>query len=117
MASNEFRARIEHKRDTSTAWEANNPILLNGEIIIVDTESGEVKKKIGDGVSTYSELPFEIAIADWAMAAEKPSYTANEVGADEAGSADQALADAKGYADGLIGGVETLVDTINGVVI
>lgn len=54
----EFRTRIRGKRDTSANWTTNNPVLLNGEEIIVDTDSGEVRKKIGDGVSHYTELPF-----------------------------------------------------------
>lgn len=59
MAVQEFDARVKHKRDTDTAWEAENPILLDGEIIIVDTADGETRRKIGDGVTPYSMLPFE----------------------------------------------------------
>lgn len=51
-------ARVRTKRDTSANWENNNPVLLDGEEIIVDTNAGEVRKKIGDGVKTYTELPF-----------------------------------------------------------
>ena len=50
--------RIQHKRDTSGNWETNNPILLDGEVILVDTAEGELRVKIGDGVNTYSDLPF-----------------------------------------------------------
>ncbi len=46
------------KRDTAANWEQNNPVLLNGEIIIVDTASGEVRFKIGDGTKLYKQLPF-----------------------------------------------------------
>lgn len=59
MAQKHFDARIQWKRDTSSNWTANNPVLLNGEIIIVDTESGEIRFKIGDGTKTYTQLPFE----------------------------------------------------------
>ena len=52
-------ARIQHKRDTSSNFTAANPILLNGEIIVVDTESGEVRTKTGDGIKRYVELPFD----------------------------------------------------------
>lgn len=31
----------------------------DGEIIIVDTASGSVRRKIGDGTKTYSQLPFD----------------------------------------------------------
>ena len=46
------------KRDTAANWEQNNPVLLNGEIIIVDTASGEVRFKVGDGTKLYKQLPF-----------------------------------------------------------
>ena len=45
----EYNARIRQKRDTSANWTAKDPILLDGEIIIVDTASGSVRKKVGDG--------------------------------------------------------------------
>ena len=54
-----FNARIKSKRDTASNWETNNPVLLNGELIIVDTNAGDVRFKIGDGVKTYTQLPFQ----------------------------------------------------------
>lgn len=32
---------------------------MDGEIIIVDTASGSVRKKVGDGTKKYSQLPFD----------------------------------------------------------
>lgn len=60
MANKEILTRIKHKRDTSLNWTINNPVLLNGEIILVDTPEGkgELRAKIGDGVKTYTQLPF-----------------------------------------------------------
>ena len=59
MANRNFEnVRIRTKRDTSANWEKNNPILLNGEEILVDTNAGEVRKKVGNGTKTYTELPF-----------------------------------------------------------
>ena len=55
----EYNARIRQKRDTSANWTAKDPILLDGEIIIVDTASGSVRKKVGDGTKKYSQLPFD----------------------------------------------------------
>ena len=52
----EYNARIRQKRDTSANWTAKDPILLDGEIIIVDTASGSVRKKVGDGTKKYSQL-------------------------------------------------------------
>lgn len=59
MAQKTFDARVKWKRDTSANWTSNDPVLLNGEIIIVDTSSGETRFKIGDGIKKYSQLPFE----------------------------------------------------------
>ena len=58
MATKTFNARVQNKRDTSANWTSNDPVLLNGEIIIVDTASGEVRYKVGDGVKKYSQLTF-----------------------------------------------------------
>ena len=57
--STTLNTRVQSKRDTSANWTQNNPILLDGEVIIVDTNSGDVRFKIGDGVSTYTQLPFQ----------------------------------------------------------
>lgn len=54
----EFNTRIKFKRDTSSNWTNKNPVILNGEIILVDTESGELRAKVGDGVKSYTQLPF-----------------------------------------------------------
>ena len=54
-----LNTRIKLKRDTSANWTSNNPVLLNGEIIIVDTAEREVRFKIGDGSKTYTQLPFD----------------------------------------------------------
>lgn len=55
-------------------------------------------------------------VSDWAKEPTKPSYTATEVGADPAGSANSALENAKSYTDeeiaGLINGAPTTLDTL-----
>ena len=53
-----FNTRISLKKDTSSNWTQNNPVLLDGEMIIVTTNAGDVRMKIGDGTSTYTQLPF-----------------------------------------------------------
>lgn len=55
----EFNTRIKFKRDTSANWTSSNPVILDGEIIIVDTANGGVRMKVGDGKKTYSQLPFD----------------------------------------------------------
>ena len=59
MAQKNLNTRISWRRDTSANWTLANPVLLNGEIIVVDTAEGEVRFKIGDGSKTYTKLPFE----------------------------------------------------------
>lgn len=59
MAQKTVNTRIRFKRDTSANWTNNNPVLLNGEIIAVDTTGGEVRFKVGDGIKTYTQLPFQ----------------------------------------------------------
>lgn len=56
--SKELLGRIRHKKDTSANWTSKNPVLLDGELILVTTDSGETRFKIGDGVKTYTQLPF-----------------------------------------------------------
>lgn len=53
------KVRVKHKRDSAANWEKNNPVLLNGEFAIVDTNAGDVRLKIGDGTKTYTQLPFQ----------------------------------------------------------
>ncbi len=57
--NNTFDARVQLKRDTKEAWERNDPVLLNGEMIIVDFPDGSHKNKTGDGVRKYSALLFD----------------------------------------------------------
>ena len=59
MASKELKTRIKWRRDTSANWTNNNPVLLDGEVIIVNTDVGETRFKIGDGIKTYTQLPFQ----------------------------------------------------------
>ncbi len=58
MATKIFNARTQHSRDTSANWTKYDPVLLDGEIVIADTDAGEVRYKVGDGTKKYSQLPF-----------------------------------------------------------
>lgn len=58
MSGKTYDARIKHKRDTSANWTNANPVLLSGEIVVVDTGNG-VRTKTGDGSKRYSQLPFD----------------------------------------------------------
>ena len=59
MANKIFNTRVKNKRDTEANWQRKNPVLLDGEIIIVTTTSGDTRFKVGDGKKTYNQLPFQ----------------------------------------------------------
>lgn len=59
MPNKIFNIRMRNKRDTEANWEKKNPLILDGEIIVVTTTSGETRVKIGDGKKTYNQLPFQ----------------------------------------------------------
>ena len=46
------------KKDTENNWTQSNPLLLDGELILVNTSDGKTKIKIGNGTDTYTSLPF-----------------------------------------------------------
>lgn len=94
--SNELMTRIALKYDSYENWVSNNPVLLAGEVAIAtipvtDHETmpthfqnlPNVVMKVGDGSSHYNDLKFVSALAadiyDWAKAAQKPTYKADEI--------------------------------------
>lgn len=116
MATTTLNTRIALKYDNLTNWNASEFILKKGEVAICSLENSETAEqstppavllKVGDGVHKFRELPWASGLAadvyGWAKAATKPSYTPGEVGADSAGSAASALANAKAYTDQQIG--------------
>jgi hypothetical protein len=54
-----FNTRVKNKRDSVSNWTDKNPILLDGEVVVVDSTDGESRFKIGDGTKHYSELLFQ----------------------------------------------------------
>lgn len=58
MAVSTYNARLKQKRDTQENWEQNDIVLMDGEVIFVDTAEGICRSKVGDGKTTYSKLPF-----------------------------------------------------------
>lgn len=91
MATKEFKARLVNKIDTYANWTSNNPVLLKGEIAIVDVPASTdvvqqepaVLMKIGDGTKKFGELPWISAksadVYSWALAPTKPTYQASEI--------------------------------------
>lgn len=54
-----INTRIIIRNDSTQNWEANeSTVLLKGEVGIEFTSDGKTKQKIGDGVKTWSELPY-----------------------------------------------------------
>lgn len=86
-----LNTRIQLKCDTYENWQANDIILMNGEIglCVIPAETGAVQgeptviAKIGDGTKKFSELDWMSAKAAdvyaWAKAATKPTYQASEI--------------------------------------
>ena len=91
MATKNFNARISLKYDSYQNWIDNDPVLLVGEVAIatVPTKKDGIEQvpavvmKVGDGTKKYSELQFVSGLAadiyDWAKAATKPTYSADEI--------------------------------------
>ena len=67
------------KRDTEENWTSKNPILLDGEMIIVKTNDGKIRKKIGDGVKKFSELPYDEITIDSAISTTSTNPVQNKV--------------------------------------
>ncbi len=131
MSTRAFNTRVLLKYDSYANWIANNPKLMKGELAVAAIPSGNTQTvnsvtppqlliKVGDGEHNYSDLPFASGLAadvySWAKASTKPSYTYNEVGADEAGAAAAAEAAANAYTDEAIAGISG-TDTLYRIVV
>ena len=103
------------KRDTASNWEQNNPVLLNGEIIIVDTASGEVRFKIGDGTKLYKQLPFSDEAVRALISAKQDEISLTEnkaVISDASGklSVSEVTSTELSYLDGVSSNLQTQID-------
>lgn len=71
MASNILNARLSLKKDTLANWLASNfekgtaasDYLRAGEIAIVEVSDGDIRFKVGDGATKFSDLPYTDAVA------------------------------------------------------
>lgn len=91
MANKTFNTRLKLKYDTYANWSTKNPVLLAGElaICVIPADSGQatneptVLMKCGDGTKPFNELDWISGLSadvySWAKAANKPSYTADEI--------------------------------------
>ena len=46
------------KRKSEIDWSSENPVLDDGEIIVVDMSDGNLRLKVGDGESAFNLLPY-----------------------------------------------------------
>lgn len=70
--SKTVNSKILLRRDTSTNWSANNPILAAGQVGF-DTTLG--KHKIGDGTTRWNSLPYFALMTDVDTSAGSASYS------------------------------------------
>lgn len=95
MAEKTLKTKLKLRYDTLANWGTNDPVLLKGEVALVEVPNAvdpihnapTVVYKVGDGVKTFSQLNYGAALSadvySWAKAATKPSYNAGEVGVTE----------------------------------
>lgn len=50
--------RVPYEKKRIEDWSLFNPVLLDGEPIAVELADGEIRFKVGDGVKSFSELPY-----------------------------------------------------------
>ena len=74
MANKTLLAQIRQRSDTAANWTAKNPIISDGELIIVTTNAGEKRFKVGDGEKTFTQLPY----ADENILSKIKNYTAGD---------------------------------------
>ena len=59
MAEKILNTRVQMRTDTAANWASIDPVLLQSEMILVQTANGPTRFKIGDGVSKFSQLPYQ----------------------------------------------------------
>ncbi|HAU86433.1 MAG TPA: hypothetical protein DCW90_13340 [Lachnospiraceae bacterium] len=105
QAHPEYQVRLRLKRDTEANWNTANPVILNGEMILVDTPDG-LRIKFGDGVSTFKNLEYsnDVILIDDAVSAtsenpvqNKAVYAALQSKAESEHSHDNASLKAAGF--------------------
>lgn len=86
-----FNTRISLKYDTYANWHANNPVLLKGELAIVEVpaSTGVAQNeptyllKVGNGTGHFDDLKWisghAADVYAWAKASTKPTYAATEI--------------------------------------
>lgn len=57
MANNKLI--VQHRRGTAEQWESSGIVPYDGEIVVHECADGTFKTKIGDGVNTFPNLPYQ----------------------------------------------------------
>lgn len=70
--------RIEFRRDTAPNWTTANPVLAAGE---PGYESDTRRLKVGDGVTAWTALPYEVNTLGAGATGSRPSATTVGAGA------------------------------------
>ena len=80
MATTTLNARIRLKKDTASNWTNKNPVLLDGERILVVTSAGEIRTKTGDGSKRFTALPYDDeALIDTALSSTSTRSVQNKI--------------------------------------
>lgn len=58
MTNKTLLAQIKQRSDTAANWTAKDPVISDGELIVVTTNAGEKRFKVGDGEKTFTQLPY-----------------------------------------------------------
>lgn len=90
-----FNIRISNRYDSLEQWQANNPLLLAGEIALVKIGSTQtdangniinvpcIMAKIGNNTDRFNNLPWLSGLSanspSWSLADTKPDYEASEI--------------------------------------
>ena len=80
MATTTLNARIKFKKDTASNWTNKNPVLLDGERILVVTSAGAIRTKTGDGTKKFTALPYDDeALIDTALSSTSTRSVQNKI--------------------------------------
>lgn len=80
MPTTTLDARIKFKKDTAANWTSKNPVLLDGERILVVTSAGEIRTKTGDGTKKFTALPYDDeALIDTALSSTSTRSVQNKI--------------------------------------
>lgn len=86
--------KIRPRRGSISNWQGKNPILLLGELAIEypdngDIQSGNIKFKVGDGVTDWNHLPYCVIAESVATTIIGGNYESNNLISIKVGTTDE----------------------------